>query len=80
MNLIINLSYRVHVVFDAVSSNGLVDRAVGIELMRRSGAFVTTSESVLFEILRDSEHPAFQQIQALIKEPPHNTFLFNYAH
>ena len=66
--------------FDAVSSTSLADRAVGIELMRNNGAFITTAESLLFEILRDSKHPSFKQIQDLIKEPSPDTFLFKYTH
>lgn len=35
--------------------------------MRQSGAFISTSESVLFELLGDSKHPNFKEIQPLIK-------------
>ena len=35
--------------------------------MRQSGAFVTTSESILFELLGDSKHPKFKEVQALAK-------------
>ena len=35
--------------------------------MRQSGAFITTSESVIFELMGDSKHPRFKDLQALIK-------------
>ena len=35
--------------------------------MRQSGAFITTSESLLFELMGDSKHPKFKEVQALIK-------------
>ena len=35
--------------------------------MRQSGAFISTSESVLFELLHDSKHPKFREVQGLIK-------------
>lgn len=35
--------------------------------MRQSGAFISTSESILFELLGDSKHPKFKEVQALIK-------------
>ncbi|XP_053908329.1 isochorismatase domain-containing protein 2 [Cuculus canorus] len=59
----------VHVVADACSSRSQVDRAVALGRLRQSGAFVTTSESVLLLLLRDSRHPRFRQVLQLIKEP-----------
>ena len=60
---------------DAVSSRGLVNRAVALERMKMSGAFITTCESVLFELLRDAKHPSFKQVQELIKDPCPDTGL-----
>lgn len=37
--------------------------------MRQCGAFITTSESVLFELMGDSKHPQFKELQALVKTP-----------
>lgn len=37
--------------------------------MRQSGAFVTTSESVLFELAQDAKNPAFRDLQKLLKAP-----------
>ena len=35
--------------------------------MRQCGAFVTTSKSVLFELMGDSKHPHFKEVQSLVK-------------
>ena len=35
--------------------------------LRDAGAFLTTSESVVFELLGDSKHPHFKEVQALVK-------------
>lgn len=35
--------------------------------MRQSGAFISTSESIIFELLGDSKHLKFKEVQALIK-------------
>lgn len=60
--------YEVHVIADGVSSRTQVDRMFAIERMRSAGVFISTSESVIFELLGDSKHPKFKQVQPLIKE------------
>merc|ERR1719213_363301 len=59
--------YTVHVVADGVSSQRPADREVAIERLRKSGAFITTAESVMFELLREKDAPQFKQISALAK-------------
>ena len=39
---------------------------LSLQRLRAAGAFVTTSESTLFELLGDSKHPKFKEVQALI--------------
>lgn len=58
----------VHVVVDACSSRSQVDRAVALSRLRQSGAFLTTSEGLLLQLLGDARHPRFRQVQQLIKE------------
>eukprot|EP00041_Stephanoeca_diplocostata_P039654 m.1637346 g.1637346 ORF g.1637346 m.1637346 type:complete len:209 (+) comp25726_c0_seq1:395-1021(+) len=60
--------FDVHIVADAVSSRSHTDRMIAIERMRQAGAFVTTHESVLFELMRSSTHPSFKTVQPLIRE------------
>ncbi|XP_030829138.1 isochorismatase domain-containing protein 1 [Strongylocentrotus purpuratus] len=59
--------YEVHVVADAVSSRSMMDRQFAYERLRQFGAIITTSESVLFQLLGDKDHPKFKQIQGLVK-------------
>ena len=37
--------------------------------MRQSGAFITTTESLLFQLLGDAKHPRFKDVQKLVLEP-----------
>lgn len=58
---------RVVVAADAVGSRDPADRVAGLDRARQHGAEIVTSEMVLFEWLRDSQHPKFRQVQKLLK-------------
>ncbi|XP_041911468.1 isochorismatase domain-containing protein 2A isoform X1 [Arvicola amphibius] len=60
---------QVHVVVDACSSRSQVDRLVALARMRQSGAFLSTSEALILQLVRDAAHPQFKEIQKIIKEP-----------
>uniref|UniRef100_UPI00358F86E9 isochorismatase domain-containing protein 2 isoform X2 n=1 Tax=Myxine glutinosa TaxID=7769 RepID=UPI00358F86E9 len=60
----------VHVVADACSSRSQVDRMFTFERLRQSGAFITTSEAVMFQLLKDAKHPHFREVQKLILDKP----------
>jgi hypothetical protein len=59
-------------VADGVSSRMVLDRATAIDRMREAGAFVSTHESILFELIRDTSNPHFKAVSKLIREvlPP----------
>lgn len=57
----------VHVAADAVASRDPADRDVGIARLRDAGAVITTTESIVFELLGDASHPSFRTVQGLIK-------------
>ncbi|MDZ7373800.1 MAG: hydrolase [candidate division KSB1 bacterium] len=63
----LHLGYQVHVPADAVSSRRELDWQMALERMRRSGVVVTTTESVLFELLELAGTPEFKQIAQLVK-------------
>jgi len=54
--------FEVHVPHDAVASRKPADRDAALDLMRRAGAFVTTSETVVFDWLRRAEGDAFKAL------------------
>mmetsp|Transcript_26494 Transcript_26494/g.57810 ORF Transcript_26494/g.57810 Transcript_26494/m.57810 type:complete len:204 (+) Transcript_26494:116-727(+) len=61
--------YEVHLLVDGVSSQRAHDRAVGLQRVAQAGAFLSTSEMVLFQLMRDAKHKEFKAISALVKEP-----------
>lgn len=59
--------HRVLVTADATGSRDPADLAAAIARARQHGAEIVTSEMVLFEWLRDSQHPKFREVQKLLK-------------
>jgi nicotinamidase-related amidase len=58
---------HVLMVADAIGSRDPADRTAAIDRARQHGASIVTSEMVLFEWLRDSQHPKFREVQKLLK-------------
>ena len=70
---LLELNYGVHIVVDGCSSIGVGDRNVGIQSMRDHGAILTSFQTVVFEVLRDPNHPKFKDILAILKDAPKDT-------
>ena len=58
---------QVHVITDAVSSQRKHDRMVAIGRMEKAGAVLTTSESAIFDLLKDAQGKNFKACSALLK-------------
>lgn len=58
---------QVTVLNDAISSRSIYDFSTAIAEMRDAGARISSSETVLFELVKDAKHPQFKAISALIK-------------
>jgi len=59
--------FQVHLVYDAASSRRKMDHQTAIDRMRQAGVIITTTESVLFELLVQAGTPEFKQISQLIR-------------
>lgn len=55
------------VVYDAVISRAGTNYEIGIRLMERAGAFVTSTEAVLFDLLHKAGSDEFREISPLVK-------------
>jgi len=59
--------YHAHVVSDAVSSRNPNDCAVALQRMAAAGATITTSEMVMYELLKEAGTDTFREALELVK-------------
>jgi nicotinamidase-related amidase len=59
--------YIVHVASDAVSSRTEWNWKIGLERMRAAGAVISSTEMIIYEVLRSSGAPAFKELLPYLK-------------
>lgn len=48
------------------------DRVVALNRMQAGGAILTTTEAVLFDLMRSKDHPRFREVSTLLKAHNHD--------
>ena len=64
---LLEAGFQVHLLKDAVASRNDHDKHTAINKMASNGVIISCVEMVLFELMRDSKHDKFKEIQNLIK-------------
>ncbi len=59
--------YLVHVASDAVSSRSELNWRIGLDRMRDAGAILSSTEMMIYELLRSSGAPAFRELLPYLK-------------
>jgi nicotinamidase-related amidase len=59
--------YLVHVACDAVSSRTELNWRIGLDRMRSAGAILSSTEMMIYELLRSSGAPAFKELLPYLK-------------
>jgi nicotinamidase-related amidase len=59
--------YLVHVASDAVSSRTEWNWKIGLERMRAAGAVISSTEMMIYELMRSSSSPAFKEMLPHLK-------------
>jgi nicotinamidase-related amidase len=60
--------YLVHVASDAVSSRAEWNWKIGLDRMRDAGAVISSTEMMMYELLRSSAVPEFKELLPFLKE------------
>ena len=63
---LLDIGYDVHVVADALATREALNHEVGLQLMEKAGACVTTTETVLFQWLEEAGTESFKKLQKLV--------------
>jgi len=61
------LRYEIQIVTDAVSSRTRENFKIGLERIKDSGAALTSTETVLFELLKKAAGERFKEILKIVK-------------
>jgi nicotinamidase-related amidase len=64
---LVNLNYDVQVVADAVASRTAENKQIGLEKSKDAGASLTSTETALFELLKEAKGDKFKEIINLVK-------------
>jgi nicotinamidase-related amidase len=62
--------YYTHVPFDAVASRDPACKQTALSLLASQGVTVTTTETIVFDLLRDARHPHFRALSQRVKALP----------
>lgn len=70
---LLRLGHKVYVLADGVSSCNAGERPVALARLAREGCVITSSESVLFELVGDAKSDGFKGVSGLVKETKEET-------
>ena len=60
-------NYNMHLVVDAVSSRKPMDKRIAVERAKQSHALLTTTESIIFQLIISSKEKGFKEISRIVK-------------
>jgi len=60
------LGFEVHIVSDAIATRLEHNQNIALDLMKRAGCYITSTETVLFQLLERAGSESFKKLQKLI--------------
>jgi len=70
---LLSFGYNVHILADGVSSSNKEEIPIALARIRQAGGLITTSESIAFQLFRNSTNPNFRAFSSIIKEEKEGT-------
>jgi hypothetical protein len=69
MDLLSMERFNVHVIADCALSRNGDDRRFALRRLQNMGCLISSSENVIFKLMRDKNHPKFDEVRRLVTEP-----------
>lgn len=66
---LLETGFDVHIVADCTTSRSVEDRCLAFQRLRQIGCLITTSENIIFKLLRGKNNPKFTEIRKLVQNP-----------
>ena len=63
----LHANFNVFLASDGIASRFPEDREIALKQLKNFNAVVSTSESIIFELIKDANHEKFKEISTLIK-------------
>ncbi|CAH8598562.1 unnamed protein product [Heterobilharzia americana] len=60
-------NYKIFIVADACSSRSAVDMRIALKRLISAGAVITTTESLLFELIKTKDSPCFDLVRKMVQ-------------
>ena len=60
--------FTTHLIADAISSRKQIDHDIALQRMSMEGVHIASAEMVLFQLMKDAQHPMFRQICSRVTE------------
>lgn len=64
---LLDADYEVHLIEDAVSSRTPANKEIALKRLIDEGALLSSTEMIIFELLKTAKHPKFKELARLIK-------------
>jgi nicotinamidase-related amidase len=64
---LLDKDYEVNLVADAVSSRTAENKQIALERLTAEGAYISSTEMTIFELLKTAKHPKFRELAKLIR-------------